>query len=125
MGIEKFTDEVASSAPNSSRYRHNDMEQDDPDSSSDSTSDSDSDSDFESCSDLWSSNQQSAMRTLQDFPDGLKTAKPLITAEELEYGVMEMVQNPWEYIDGSQLLPSVRAFLTDASGKHKTYLSFS
>lgn len=62
-------------------------------------------------SDSEDSSQELSLRIFTDFPDGLKTVKPLITEEEVEYGSMEIVQNPWEYIDGNDLLPSIKALL--------------
>lgn len=49
-----------------------------------------------------------------DFPEGLRTVKPLTTEEELEYGAMEIVQNPWEYFDGNSLPPSIKTLLSDS-----------
>lgn len=76
--------------------------------------DSDSDSEY--------SGRTVALELFVDFPDDLKTVKPLITEEDLEYGTMEIVQNPWGYIDGNDLLPSVKALLENAIRKSQTHL---
>lgn len=63
---------------------------------------------------------------LNELPEGLKTVKPLITNEELEYGAMEIVQNPWEYIDGKNLPASTRALLDESIREYaKFFLPFS
>lgn len=57
------------------------------------------------------------LKAFDNFPAGLRTVKPLITDDEINYGAMEIVQNPWEYLDGNELgdlLPIVRARLSNS-----------
>lgn len=57
------------------------------------------------------SSSEAQLELFMDFPDSVKNAIPLITDEELEYGAMEMTQNPWEYIEGNDLLPTIKSLL--------------